>query len=98
MGPRTTYFIATMTPKFSFRLRSWANEYGSVFTLKLGPANIVVLCDRKAIHKLLVEKGANFSDRPNTYVGHILTNGDHVGLKLPPDAMVKSATVTDHQR
>lgn len=87
-----------MTPKFSFRLRSWANEYGSVFTLKLGPANIVVLCDRKAIHKLLVEKGANFSDRPNTYVGHILTNGDHVGLKLPPDAMVKSATLTDHQR
>jgi cytochrome P450 len=60
------------------RFREWATEYGPVFSLKLGPANVVVLCDRKAIHKLLVEKGAIYSDRPDSYVGHLLTKGDHL--------------------
>jgi cytochrome P450 len=62
------------------RFREWAKEYGSIFTLKLGPANVVVLCDRKAIHKLLVEKGSIYSDRPPSYVGHLLTKGDHLAI------------------
>jgi cytochrome P450 len=40
-----------------------------------------VLCDRKAIHKLLVEKGNIYSDRPDSYVGWLLTKGDHVALQ-----------------
>jgi cytochrome P450 len=51
-----------------------------VFSLKLGPTSIVVLCDRKAIHALLNKKGALYSDRPKTYVGNMLTEGDHVAL------------------
>ncbi|KAF2501617.1 cytochrome P450 [Lophium mytilinum] len=35
------------------QFRQWAKEYGSIFSLKVGPSNIIVLCDRKAIHKLL---------------------------------------------
>jgi hypothetical protein len=62
------------------RFRDWAVEYGPIFTLKLGPANVVVLCDRKAIHKLLVEKGSIYSDRPDTYVGRLLTKGDHLAI------------------
>ena len=63
------------------RFREWSKEYGSVFTLKLGSANVVVLCDRKAIHKLLVEKGSIYSDRPGSYVGKLLTKGDHLALE-----------------
>jgi cytochrome P450 len=63
-----------------FRFREWAKEYGPIFSLKLGPSNIIVLCDRRAIHKLLVEKGAIYSDRPDTYVGHLLTKGDHLAI------------------
>ncbi|CAI4213213.1 unnamed protein product [Parascedosporium putredinis] len=59
----------------------WAKEYGSVFSLKIGPSSIIVLCDRKAIHKLLVEKGSIYSDRPPSYVGNILTQGDHLALE-----------------
>lgn len=62
------------------RFRDWAKEYGGVFSLKLGPANVVVLADRKAIHKLLVEKGNIYSDRPETYIGNLLTKGDHLAI------------------
>jgi len=63
------------------RFLEWAKEYGSVFSLKIGPSSIIVLCDRKAIHKLLVEKGSIYSDRPPSYVGNILTQGDHLALE-----------------
>ncbi|KAM5354649.1 hypothetical protein ACJ41O_001296 [Fusarium nematophilum] len=63
------------------KMREWAEQYGSVFSLKIGPSNIIVLCDRKAIHKLLVEKGSIYSDRPPSYVGNLLTQGDHLALE-----------------
>jgi cytochrome P450 len=78
------------------RFREWSKEYGSVFSLKLGSANVVVLCDRKAIHKLLVEKGANFSDRPDTYVGQILTRGDHVALQQMEPTWREKRKVISH--
>lgn len=65
----------------SYRFREWSKQYGSVFSLTLGSANVVVLCDRKAVHNLLVIKGGNFSDRPPSYVGNLLTQGDHVALE-----------------
>jgi len=37
------------------QLRTWAKQYGGVYTLKVGSANIVVLCDRKAIQKLMYD-------------------------------------------
>lgn len=63
------------------QFREWAKQYGSIFSLKVGPSNVIVLCDRKAIHKLLVEKGNIYSDRPPSYVGRLLTKGDHLALE-----------------
>ncbi|KAF4840349.1 Cytochrome P450 monooxygenase yanC [Colletotrichum siamense] len=62
-------------------MREWADRYGSVFSLKVGTSSIIVLCDREAIHKLLVEKGSVYSDRPPSYVGRLLTRGDHLALE-----------------
>ncbi|OQU97041.1 hypothetical protein CLAIMM_03044 [Cladophialophora immunda] len=62
------------------QFREWAKEYGSVFSLKFGPSNIIVLCDREAIHELLNKKGSIYSDRPTTYVGNLLTKGDHIAI------------------
>ncbi|KAK6064903.1 cytochrome P450 2D18 [Seiridium cupressi] len=59
----------------------WSKEYGPVFSLKFGPSNIIVLCDRKAIHSLLDRKGAIYSDRPASYVGKLVTQGDHIALE-----------------
>ncbi|KAK1674584.1 putative cytochrome P450 oxidoreductase [Colletotrichum godetiae] len=63
------------------QLREWALQYGSIFSLKVGPSSIIVLCDREAIHKLLIEKGSVYSDRPPSYVGKLLTHGDHLALE-----------------
>ncbi|KAH9235592.1 hypothetical protein K456DRAFT_1833555 [Colletotrichum gloeosporioides 23] len=38
---------------FFKQMREWADRYGSVFSLKVGPSSIIVLSDREAIHKLL---------------------------------------------
>ncbi|KAJ4201320.1 hypothetical protein NW767_006970 [Fusarium falciforme] len=62
-------------------MKEWTKIYGPVFSLKIGPSNTVVLCDRKAIHQLLVEKGSIYSDRPPSYVGKLLTQGDHLALE-----------------
>ncbi|KAH0427495.1 hypothetical protein CcaCcLH18_09663 [Colletotrichum camelliae] len=62
-------------------MRECAHQYGSVFSLKVGPSSIIVLCDREAIHKLLIEKGSVYSDRPPSYVGRLLTRGDHLALE-----------------
>ncbi|KAJ3458007.1 hypothetical protein MRS44_012116 [Fusarium solani] len=63
------------------KMKEWTKIYGPVFSLKIGPSNTVVLCDRKAIHQLLVEKGSIYSDRPPSYVGKLLTQGDHLALE-----------------
>ncbi|KEF57227.1 uncharacterized protein A1O9_07417 [Exophiala aquamarina CBS 119918] len=68
------------------QFREWAKEYGSVFSLKFGPSNIIVLCDREVIHELLDKKGSIYSDRPTTYVGNLLTQGDHIAIS-PADAL-----------
>ncbi|RSL81185.1 hypothetical protein CEP51_006017 [Fusarium floridanum] len=63
------------------KMKEWTKTYGPVVSLKIGPSNMVVVCGRKAIHYLLVEKGSIYSDRPPSYVGKLLTQGDHLALE-----------------
>lgn len=58
----------------------WAKKHGNVFTLKIGPTNAVVLHDRRAIHKVLVERGAQHSGRKKSYLANIITRGDNISL------------------
>lgn len=44
--------------------------------MKIGPGNLIVLFDRKAVHDLLDKKGAIYSERPIDYVANIVTGGD----------------------
>jgi hypothetical protein len=60
------------------RFLVWSKEYGGVFSLKFGNDNVIVLCDKKAIHELIDKKGLNYVDRPPSYVGNLLTHGDHM--------------------
>jgi hypothetical protein len=41
---------------------------------------MIVLCDRKAVRELIDKKAAVYSDRPEDYVGHLLTQGDHMSI------------------
>ncbi|CAI4218720.1 unnamed protein product [Parascedosporium putredinis] len=39
-------------------------QYGKIFSLKVGPGNMIVICDRKAVYELIDRKGSIYSDRP----------------------------------
>ncbi|KXH40283.1 cytochrome P450 2D18 [Colletotrichum salicis] len=46
------------------KFREWANQYGSIYSLKVGQSTMIVLNDRHAVHELLTSKGAYYNDRP----------------------------------
>ncbi|OCK74678.1 putative cytochrome P450 oxidoreductase [Lepidopterella palustris CBS 459.81] len=81
-GPPTMPILGNMhqisTTGIYRQFKDWAKEYGGIFSLKFGSGNAIVLCDRKAIHELLDKKGLLYSERPITYVGNIVTGGDHM--------------------
>ncbi|KAK5245353.1 hypothetical protein LTR20_006727 [Exophiala xenobiotica] len=58
-------------------MSEWAEQYGKIYSLTVGPTNIIVLCDRKAVRDLIDKKSAIYSDRPADYIGKVLTGGDH---------------------
>lgn len=64
-----------LTPK---RFTEWANEYGGVFSLKLGPGTAIVITERRLVRELLDKQSAISSLRPPSYVGNLITGGDHV--------------------
>lgn len=55
-----------------------------------------MLCDRKAIHALLDKKGAIYSDRPPSYVGRLLTQGDHIALEQMDPVWREKRKVISH--
>ncbi|KAK6067266.1 cytochrome P450 2D18 [Seiridium cupressi] len=63
------------------KFREWADEYGPIYSLTIGPTTIIVLSDRKALHSLLDKKGSIYSGRPLNYVTNYVTHGDHLTLE-----------------
>jgi tRNA G37 N-methylase TrmD len=56
---------------------------------------VIVLCDRKAVHELVDKKGILYSDRPHTYVGNLMTQGDHMVVSsLDPVTREKRKVLT----
>ncbi|KAK7207664.1 putative cytochrome P450 oxidoreductase [Myxozyma melibiosi] len=78
------------------QFREWAKEYGPVFSLKLGTGNVIVLCEREAVHSLLDKKSNIYSDRPDFYVGRLLTEGDHIGLEHADRVWREKRKVVSH--
>ena len=65
--------------KTSSRFTEWAQQYGGIFSLKLGPATAVVITSPSIVKALLDKKSAIYSNRPPSYVSHdLMTRGDHL--------------------
>ena len=63
----------------SNRFTEWAEEYGGMFSLKLGTGTAVVLTDRRLVKQLIDKKSNIYSNRPPSYVSHdLITGGDHL--------------------
>ncbi|OIW32570.1 putative cytochrome P450 oxidoreductase [Coniochaeta ligniaria NRRL 30616] len=77
------------------KFREWADKYGPIYSLTIGPTNIIVPSDRKAINQLLEKKGSIYSSRPHNYVTQYVTSGDHLTLEVVgPSWREKRSVVT----
>jgi cytochrome P450 len=45
-------------------LKEWADQYGAIFSLKVGASTMIILNDRRAVHDLVDKKSAMYGDRP----------------------------------
>lgn len=64
------------------RFTSWAEQYGGIFSLKLGPRTAVVLTDRRIVKQLLDKRSGLYSDRPGSFVAHELGLGGDLSLQM----------------
>ncbi|KAJ5471482.1 hypothetical protein N7530_008839 [Penicillium desertorum] len=78
-GPPTVPILGNLhqipLTKFHKKILEWGNEYGNIFSLKVGSGTTVVLLDRMAINQLLDKKGSIYSDRPKDHVVSIIDSG-----------------------
>lgn len=73
------FTIPSFPNHYAFRFTEWAAQYGGIFSLKLGPANAIVISDRSIVKALLDKKSSIYSNRPASYVSHdLITRGDHL--------------------
>lgn len=49
-------------------MREWGNEYGKIFSLKIGSDTIVVLNDRDAVHELIDKRSTMTSNKPHDVI------------------------------
>lgn len=79
----------------------WAQKYGPIFYLQLGPQNLIALNSADVADQLLVSRSKTYSSRPRVHVAQdIMSNGQrlgflpygdefkvHTGVPLPYDIM-----------
>ncbi|TPX17909.1 uncharacterized protein E0L32_003010 [Thyridium curvatum] len=90
------HFTGLISDLIAFRFAKWAKEYGPIFSLTVGPTNIVVLCDRRAAHKLLVEKGNIYSERPHNHVADLLSSGEQISFGSLTPAWREKRKIVSH--
>ncbi|KAI8938085.1 hypothetical protein NX059_005756 [Plenodomus lindquistii] len=83
-GPPTLPLLGNshLIPKTGLyrKFRDWAREYGKIYSLKIGPTTLIVLADREAIHRLIVERGAKYSGRPEGHVVEQVLKTDSISM------------------
>ncbi|KAJ8632610.1 hypothetical protein MRB53_025946 [Persea americana] len=59
-------------------LRQLHDKYGPILTLRVGPSTMIFISDHSLAHKVLVQKGSTFSDRPPALgMNRITTSNQH---------------------
>ncbi|KAH8195801.1 hypothetical protein TruAng_010044 [Truncatella angustata] len=83
-GPPTRPIIGNehLIPKSNahFVFTEWAKKYGGIYTLKRFTNTTLVVSDPYMIKELLDKKSSLYSHRPVSYVGQLITQGDHLLL------------------
>ncbi|KAF5640801.1 oxidoreductase [Fusarium sp. NRRL 52700] len=74
-GPRTVPLLGNLhqLPRKDLHLQyqKWGEQYGPIFSLKLGSQNMVVLTSGEMIKKVVDKRSGNYADRPKLYMQEI---------------------------
>ncbi|XP_041474273.1 cytochrome P450 2A1-like isoform X2 [Lytechinus variegatus] len=65
------------------KLKQFAQEYGSIYTINLGPTRLVVLNDKDSIKEAFVTKAADMSDRPQAMLDTLQQTRDLMLGEVP---------------
>ncbi|RWA08996.1 hypothetical protein EKO27_g6103 [Xylaria grammica] len=83
-GPPTRPIVGNehLIPKSNahFIFTEWAKKYGGIYTLKRFTNTTFVISDPHMLKELLDRKSSLYSHRPDSYVGRLITQGDHLLL------------------
>lgn len=79
-GPPTIPFLGNLhqmpAAKAWHQFKAWADEYGPIYSLMLGPSTVmIVFSSDEAVKELLDERSGNYSTRPPLYIGQTLISG-----------------------
>ncbi|KAJ7579229.1 cytochrome P450 [Mycena floridula] len=86
-GPRKIPFFGNLFQFSALRpypkWREWAQEYGAVYHLRLGPQDVIVLNTAEAADELFVNRGKIFSSRAPPHVAHDIMSAGQRQVFLP---------------
>jgi hypothetical protein len=60
------------------RFKDWSEQYGEVYSLKIGQGTMIVLNSRRAIHDLIEKRSAIYSSRPQDEQYHIALKDENI--------------------
>ncbi|KAF2443306.1 cytochrome P450 [Karstenula rhodostoma CBS 690.94] len=77
-GPPTIPFLGNLhqipATKAWHQFKAWADEYGPIYSLMLGPSTVmIVLSSDEVVKELLDRRSGNYSSRPPLYIGQMIS-------------------------
>ncbi|KAJ4348841.1 uncharacterized protein N0V89_010219 [Didymosphaeria variabile] len=77
-GPPTIPFFGNLhqmpSSKAWHQFKKWAEEYGPIYSLMLGPNNVMIVCSSdEAVKELLDRRSGVYSSRPPLYIGNLIS-------------------------
>ncbi|KAF3053388.1 hypothetical protein E8E11_011831 [Didymella keratinophila] len=60
------------------RFKDWSEQYGAVFSLKIGKGTMIVLNSRRAVYDLIDKRSAIYSSRPEDEQFHMALKGENI--------------------
>ncbi|KAF9048046.1 cytochrome P450 [Hymenopellis radicata] len=94
-GPKKIPFFGNLFQVPALRpypiFREWAQKYGPIYHLRLGPQNVIVLNTPEAADELFVNRSKSFSSRSGPHVAHDIMSAGQRMVFLPYDKEWKAA-------
>ncbi|KAJ7182865.1 cytochrome P450 [Mycena crocata] len=83
-GPPTLPLLGNLhifpTEFAHYKFTEWARKYGGFYSLKMGPATVIILTDPAAVKELMDKRSGTTVDRPPMHVADVVAGGFNMVL------------------